>query len=241
LGAAAEKLHVTGSLKFDGAETNRDNPMSNRLRKWAGFRPDDVVFLAGSTQEPEEALAVEAFRSLRDEFPQLRLVLVPRHPDRFEAVADLLQESGLPWCRRSGATAGTQPILLVDTIGELSAWWGTASIAYVGGSMGHRGGQNMIEPAAYGAAVCFGPRTSNFRDVVSALLAADAAIVVRDQAELTAFVRHMLTNRCAAEQMGRHAQSLVQSQTGATQSTATLLQELLPQPAAQTARDRAAA
>ncbi|MCH8047708.1 MAG: 3-deoxy-D-manno-octulosonic acid transferase [Planctomycetes bacterium] len=245
LGASPGSLHVTGSLKFDGAETDRHNRASERLRTWAGFRPGDVVFLAGSTQEPEEALALETFRLLRDEFPQLRLVLVPRHPDRFEAVADLLRESGLPWRRRSTcATAGlsssefgtagqassgtrqtTPAILLVDTIGELSAWWGTASIAYVGGSMGRRGGQNMIEPAAYGAAVCFGPQTANFRDVVRALLAAEAAVVVHDGRELTAFVRRMITSPAIATQMGHRAQSLVQSQKGATQATATLFAE----------------
>ena len=251
LGASPGSLHVTGSLKFDGAETNRHNPASERLRLWADFHPGDVVFLAGSTQQPEEALALETFRSLRDEFPQLRLVLVPRHPDRFDAVADLLQESGLRWRRRSGAAdeigtagqagSGTPRILLVDTVGELSAWWGTASIAYVGGSMGRRGGQNMIEPAACGAAVSFGPRTANFRDVVESLLAADAAIVVRDQTELTAFVRDMLTNPSAAQQMGHRAQSFVQSQTGATQTTATLLQQLLPQPSSKNAQDRTAA
>ena len=139
------------------------------------------------------------------------------------------------------AGSGTPRILLVDTVGELSAWWGTASIAYVGGSMGRRGGQNMIEPAACGAAVSFGPRTANFRDVVESLLAADAAIVVRDQTGLTAFVRDMLTDPSAATQMGRRAQSLVQSQTGATQATADLLQALLPQPIAQTTPNRTAA
>jgi 3-deoxy-D-manno-octulosonic-acid transferase len=84
-------------------------------------------------------------------------------------------------------------VLLVDRVGELGAWWGTARIAYVGGSMGKRQGQNMIEPAAYGAAVSFGPFTRNFRDVVSVLLAAEAAIVVRDGQQLTAFVRRRLT------------------------------------------------
>ena len=96
---------------------------------------------------------------------RLRLVLVPRHPERFDSVARLLVASGLPWVRRTelmSRPAG-RPILLVDTVGELGAWWGAAQIAFVGGSFGRRGGQNMIEPAAYGAAVCFGPNTWNFR------------------------------------------------------------------------------
>ena len=90
-------------------------------------------------------------------------------------------------------------MLLVDRIGELGAWWGTAQIAFVGGSLGSRGGQNMIEPAAYGAAVSFGPRTQNFRDIVAALLAAEAAVVVADGSELTAFVRRCLAEPAFAE------------------------------------------
>src|SRR5690606_20883116 len=121
------------------------------------------------------------FRQLVPTYPQLRLILVPRHPERFDEVARLLEQANLPWQRRSelreppAAGVVPPPILLVDTIGELGAWWGTATIGFVGGSFGDRGGQNMIEPAAYGVATCFGPNTRNFRDIVAALLAAGGA------------------------------------------------------------------
>jgi 3-deoxy-D-manno-octulosonic-acid transferase len=121
---------------------------------------------------------------------------------------------------------GRRPILLVDTVGELGAWWGTATIAFVGGSFGSRGGQNMIEPAAYGAAVSFGPNTWNFRDVVTAMLAADAAVVVRSESELEAFVRRSLAEPAYAAALGGRAQALVQSQLGATERTITLLDAL---------------
>ncbi len=101
---------------------------------------------------------------------------------------------------------------MVDAIGELGAWWGTARIALVGGSMGSRGGQNMIEPAAYGAAVCFGPNTENFRDIVAMMLARQAAVVVRDGPELTAFVRRCLEEPDWADQLGRRAQALAAEQ-----------------------------
>lgn len=131
------------------------------------------MFLAGSTQSPEEQLAIETYRSLKDEFSNLRLVLVPRHPERFAEVAQLLERSGLPWQRRSELETSRNEgahILLVDSMGELSAWWGCAQIGFVGGSMGKRGGQSMIEPAAYGVATSFGPNTRNFRDVVQLML-----------------------------------------------------------------------
>ena len=114
-------------------------------------------------------------------------------------------------------------MLLVDAVGELGAWWGTAQIAFVGGSMGSRGGQNMIEPAAYGAAVSFGPNTWNFRDVVAAMLAHDATVVVHNGEEFTRFVRRCLEEPEYAATLGRHAQSFVQSQLGATQRTLALI------------------
>jgi 3-deoxy-D-manno-octulosonic-acid transferase len=244
LGAARENVSVAGSLKFDGAETDRDNPATQRLRQLAGLASEDIVFLAGSTQEPEEQLAIQTFRLLSGRYPRLRLVIVPRHPERFAAVAELLAASGLAWQRRSeldqpgGKIDGR--VLLVDRVGELAAWWGTATIAYVGGSMGAREGQNMIEPAAYGAAVSFGPRTRNFRDVVQALLGSEAAVVVHDQDELTTFVGRCLDDPAYANQLGERARSVVASQLGATRRTLDLIERLLPE-AEQTDTVRSAA
>jgi 3-deoxy-D-manno-octulosonic-acid transferase len=237
LGAAAESLHVTGSIKFDGAETDRANPKTQRLAALWGLQPDDVVFLAGSTQQPEESLALETFRQLMADHPRLRLILTPRHSERFAEVSELLDRSGLAWQRRSTLeAAGSVPparVLLIDTIGELGAWWGTARIAYVGGSMGRRGGQNMIEPAGYGAAVAFGPNTSNFRDVVALLLERQAAVVVPDGAALTAFVRRCLDEPAFADELGRRAQQLVIEQRGAAERTSSLLESLLAPAAAE--------
>jgi len=231
LGADPGRVTVTGSLKFDGAPTDRENPSTVRLRNLAGILEDDVVFLAGSTQAPEEALALEVWRTWHAREPRLRLLLVPRHPERFAEVAQLLEASGHPWQKRSALEQ--QPadpdarILLVDTVGELGAWWGTAWIAFVGGSLGSRGGQNMIEPAAYGAAVSFGPRTENFRDITAALLTAQAAVVVRDQAELSAFVGQCLDDPEFAAGLGQRAQSLVLAQQGATRKTVVQLVSLV--------------
>lgn len=231
IGAPPEKLHVTGSLKFDGANTDRENSATVRLRGLAGILPTDAVFLAGSTQDPEERLALETFRQLAPAHPDLRLIIVPRHPERFDQVADLLATSGFPWQKRTQLDSSPSDprarVLLVDRVGELGAWWGTAKIAYVGGSMGKRQGQNMIEPAAYGAAVSFGPFTRNFRDVVEALLAAEGAVVVQDGAELTGFVRCCLDDPQFAEALGARARRVVAAQLGATARTVDLLDALL--------------
>lgn len=231
LGALPESVHVTGSIKYDGATTDRNNTRTVRLASLAGIQSNDVVFLAGSTQEPEEELALDAFLSLVPAHPELRLILVPRHPERFAAVGQMLQRRGIPFQRRSALEAqGADPaarVLLVDTVGELGAWWGTARIAFVGGSLSTRGGQNMIEPAAYGAAVSFGPNTRNFRDIVAALLAAGGACVVHDGAELRDFVRYCLEDPASADSLGAAAARLVASQLGATRRTIDRVERLL--------------
>ncbi len=116
-------------------------------------------------------------------------------------------------------------ILLVDAMGELGAWWGVADLAFVGGSMGSRGGQNMIEPAAYGAAVSFGPNTRNFRDVVSLLLNANAAIVVQDGDQMAQFVRKGIEDPEWRTAIGNRAKELVLSQRGAADKTVQLILE----------------
>ena len=231
LGADSESLQITGSIKFDQAKTDRHNLQTERLAKLAGFAPDEVIFLAGSTQAPEESLALQVFQQLLPQNPPLRLVLVPRHPERFEEVARMLDSQPLPFQRRSRLESdGIHPqarILLVDVVGELGAWWGTAQIAFVGGSLGKRGGQNMIEPAAYGAAVCFGPNTWNFRDVVALLLSREAAVVVNNQAELATFVAKCLADASYAQTLGQRSQALVLEQLGAADKTIALLSNLV--------------
>ncbi|MDR2756729.1 MAG: 3-deoxy-D-manno-octulosonic acid transferase [Planctomycetaceae bacterium] len=254
LGVSTDSIRVIGSMKFDGSQSDRNNPETQRLKSLAGISDEDIVFLAGSTQAPEEGFAVECYENLKTDFPRLRLILVPRHPERFEEVAALLEAKAVLWQRRSqlrevqddhldllssdtdmdsgilegeSSRKAVKPrILLVDTIGELGSWWGTASIAFVGGSMGQRGGQNMIEPAAYGAAVCFGPNTKNFRDIVDLILRDNAAQVVHDQHEMEQFVRRCLEEPELAEQFGIRAKKLVDRQLGATKRTLEMLETL---------------
>ncbi|MDD3586506.1 MAG: 3-deoxy-D-manno-octulosonic acid transferase [Thermoguttaceae bacterium] len=223
----ASRVVVTGSIKFDGAQTDRNNEKTKRLAALADIKPDELVFIAGSTQEPEEQYALKTWQELVPIWPNLRLMIVPRHPERFESVAKMLDDSGCSWCRRSQLTDeirnNVAPVLLIDTIGELGAWWGTAHIAFVGGSFGSRGGQNMLEPGAYGAAVCFGPNTRNFRDISSRMLQENAAKVVVSPEELSAFVRHCLENEAWRCELGQRAVRLVESQRGATARTVDLL------------------
>ncbi len=230
LGACGQRTVVTGSVKFDGVETVRDNPRTRGLRAALAIAPGDLVFVAGSTHSPEEQLVLECYRDLQTEIPELRLVLAPRHQERFDEAAALVRAAGLPLVRRSdnlrgnaSSVAGDRPVLLLDTLGELAACWGLADVAFVGGSLSRRGGQNMLEPCGYGAAVLLGPNTWNFRHAVELLQSRGAVSVVHDRVELTREVRRLLRDGPAAGRMGQAARELVQSQQGATQRTLDLL------------------
>ncbi|NOX53554.1 MAG: 3-deoxy-D-manno-octulosonic acid transferase [Planctomycetes bacterium] len=254
LGAPPSRTLVTGSVKFDGIQSDRQNAKTEELRRAFGLRDHETIFIAGSTHAPEEEIALDSWLAVRARHPELRFILVPRHQERFEEVAQMVQRRGLPLLRRSHCPVtasaprkahklhdadSTPPVLLLDTLGELSGCWGLADIAFVGGSLTRRGGQNMIEPAAYGAAILFGPNTQNFRDVVDLLLSHRAARVVSDGCELTRTLQTLLDDRSQAKTMGRIARELVLSQQGATVKTVELLTRVLP-PSPNTAGQRAA-
>ncbi|MBM79284.1 MAG: 3-deoxy-D-manno-octulosonic acid transferase [Planctomycetaceae bacterium] len=230
LGALPEKLQVTGSVKFDHIETNRGNDKTKELRDSFRIASDAKVFVAGSTQAPEENYAIDAWLEARKLYPELRLILVPRHKERFEEVAELVLSRSLPLVRRSRGDDATDydAVILLDTLGELGACWGLADVAFVGGSLTNRGGQNMIEPAGYGAAVTFGPNTQNFQDVVTALLEHEAALVVHDQAAITETLELLLRDTTMRTQMGQAAQRFVLTQQGATAKTVASICDLLP-------------
>jgi 3-deoxy-D-manno-octulosonic-acid transferase len=235
LGAPGERLIVTGSLKFDGCLTDRSNPATLQLRSDLGLSADETVFVAGSTAPGEEAAVLGAWERVRRQHPRLRLILVPRHRERFEEVAALVTSRGWTLRRRSGISdtvssdAEKRPVILIDTMGELGAAWGLADFAFVGGSLfPGRGGQSMIDPAAFGAAVMFGPHTDNFRTVVGNLLDHAAARVVADVDEIERTLRGWLNEPPTAAELGRRANELAVSQQGATERTVEVLSRLLP-------------
>lgn len=234
LGTPAKYVEVTGSIKFDGAKTDRCNPQTQNLTADSGISDQDFVFVAGSTQLEEDLILADVYRELKPIFPQLRFVVVPRHPERSGVLATELASRDVKFSMRSEQgklPQGAADFLVVDLIGELGGWWGRADAGYVGGSMGYREGQNMIEPAAFGVPICFGPRTANFRDVVAQLLGRDAAIVVYNAGDITRFLRQAIdesigmTDASIGEMlaMGQRAREVVQQNLGATEKTVRLI------------------
>lgn len=227
LGCESSRVEVTGSMKFDNANFDRSHPEVLSRRQQLDLRAEDKVWVVGSTQSPEESICLEAYRKVLDSFPELKMILVPRHPERFDEVAEQLEQSGFAVYRRSRMSdqiPADWQILLGDTLGELRWWWGLADLGFVGGSFGNRGGQNMIEPAGYGVCVSFGPNTQNFRDVVHLLLDAQAATVLDRPEDLSHWLQAMLTNERQAELLGSRAQDVAKEHRGATARTTQALQ-----------------
>ena len=225
LGIPADRVRVTGSVKYDGLESDRANPKTLALRKAIKLSSAEFVFVAGSTMEGEEEAAYQAYVEARQVHPGLRLIVVPRHQERFDKVAAWFEARGECVIRRSrnlgSANRPTEsnrpPIVLIDTIGELSAVWGLADVAFVGGSLfAGRGGQNMMEPAAYGASVLFGSHTSNFRETVAQLLDRDGARRVVDAKDLAKALLEDLNDPEAATRRGEAARRFVLAQNGAS-------------------------
>lgn len=228
LGVDPERVAVAGNLKFDGVLTDRQNPRTHYLRELLEVKDEERIWIAGSTQAPEEEMVLRIWQKLRIDHPKLRLFLVPRHKDRFEEVAQVLEHSGEDFARRSSCSNLAKPVVLIDTIGELGPLWGLADVAFVGGSLdGRRGGQNMIEPAAFGAAVVFGPHIWNFADTAARLLEAFAACQIADAGQLETVVRLLLEDEEERHQLGAAAREFVLRHQGATTETVERLGQLL--------------
>ncbi len=227
IGADAARIQVTGNLKFD-VSLPPPPPIVNSLRRALAADGARPVLVCGSTVDDEEPPLLKAFENLRVAHPRAVMILAPRHPERFDEVAILIQQLGIPFVRRSQWQA--QPlaggIFLVDTIGELAALYALADVAFVGGSLVPRGGHNIIEPAQHGVAIVTGNHTENFRDIVALFQSRDAVRIV-GLAELPLTLMQLLANDAERRELGRRAEATIRSQMGATDRTLQALRTLM--------------
>ncbi len=225
LGAA--QVEVTGSIKFELDVPADLAAKAAALRSGFGERP---VWVAASTRAGEEEQVLDAFARLRARIPRLLLVLVPRHPERFDSVAKLCQQRGLRVERRSERKDGVAPdtaILLGDTMGELLLFHAAADVSYIGGSLVPLGGQNLLEAAAVGTPVVFGPHMFNFSDISRMALARGAGRQVQDAAELANAVADYLENPAVRIAAGAAGQRMVTENRGALAKTLLLVRQML--------------
>ncbi len=230
LGVPPERIRITGNVKYDAIPEGDSRP-DPELAALFGIDPTDWLWVGGSTHAPEERVLAETHRALKARHPRLRLILVPRHPERAGEVARALAGLGLDVRRRSEIVAGSPPprdaVILVDTIGELGRIYTLAQAVFIGGSLIPHGGQNMLEPAALGRAVLFGPHVHNFRDAVEHLLRRGGALQVRDGVELAARLESLQSDPGAVRILGERARAAVAEGRGATRRTLEALAPLL--------------
>lgn len=232
LGVSPEKIHITGNMKYDSVVLPVPGEDADDLRTW--LSPDgEPVVVCGSTHADEELWLAETVRRVESELDTVvRLVVVPRHPERAPAVCERLRASGFRCARWSEREAlrgplGAGEVVLVDTIGQLQGFYAACDLAFVGGSLAPKGGQNMLEPAALGKAVLFGPHVGNFATDVDLLLRAGAAVRVEDLDELRAVLAELLRDPERRGVLGRTAAAVIRENQGATERTLSVLEGLL--------------
>lgn len=214
LGVPAARVQVTGSIKFDmRIPASLEEQVQVLRRQWGG-RP---VWVAGSTHEGEDERVLFAHIKVLSRFPDALLILVPRHPERFDRVAGLCRRERLAVARRSrpGDYAGNTQVYLGDTMGELPVLLGSADVAFIGGSLVQVGGHNMLEAAAQGVPVCFGPHVFNFAAISQLLLDEGAACLVHDENELGAQVIDWFADAARRAEAGENGRRVVAENRGA--------------------------
>ena len=210
----ANRVVVSGNLKFDVPPPPADAATLTILRQQIAGRP---TFVAASTHPGEEAAVIIAHREVIRDGTRLLTVLAPRHPDRGDAIAAQIAGAGLSVGRRSRhePIADNVDVYLADSIGEMGLWYRLADVAFLGGSMVARGGQNPIEPAKLMVPIVHGSHIRNFRDVYDALDAAKAAVKVNDASALGATIKSLIENRSERERIARNAHSCIEQFSGA--------------------------
>ena len=230
LGCRPESVQVVGSLKFDAAtlDERRTIDVPTMLRQ-LGVPPEARILVAGSTHAGEEALLADQFIRLRQRFPDLFLILVPRHFERCREVGRELEGRGIKFIYRTEITRSTRcepnafECLLVNTTGELMHFYQQATLIFIGKSITAQGGQNPIEPGALGKAMVFGPNMQNFTEVVRSFLGRDGAVQVRNAAELETTLGELLANQPRREQLGQNALAVVRENQGAIDRTVEMI------------------
>lgn len=229
IGAPPGRVLTTGNLKYD----NRAGAMSPLVAKVReALAPGAVVIVCGSTLEGEEKMLLEAWPEVLKVEPKAVMVLAPRHPDRFGAVAAIVAASGFPLVQASkfetaGIAAGS--ILLLDTIGDLATLYSLATVAFVGGSLIPKGGHNPLEPAQFGVPVLVGESYENFNEIVTTMRKADAVVLTK-RADLAGTLMGMLRRREEARAVGERGRVVFERQSGAAARTVSAIKELLANP-----------
>ena len=222
LGYPSKRVFLTGNIKYD-----RDFNNFGLRKEDFGFSSSDLLLVCGSTRSGEEEIIVRAWKSLQEKFPSLKLVIAPRHLNRVQAVERTLRHAGVSACRRSNGGGPGCSCLILDTFGELLKLYAIADVAFVGGSLVPKGGQNPIEPAAYNRPVVFGPSMENFRTEANILTESGGGFMVKDAPDLVTTLERLLADPSICARAGERARRAVEKQKGALSRTEEIIRSLM--------------
>jgi len=234
LGISSEQVFVTGTMKYDNIPTHTNENSKNELADLFRIKDNDLILIGGSTHEGEEEILLRIFERLSKTYPNLRLIIAPRHIERTRDVSRLIEKKGFTPVLKTSVDSSNyswqnskKEIILIDTVGDLEKIYALSDYVFVGKSLVPSGGQNMMEPAGLGKPVVFGPHVFNFKEEVDMLLRNDAAKMVETEDELCETIEFFIKNPEAAKEMGLRAQGVVSEKRGATEKNMDIIREIL--------------
>jgi 3-deoxy-D-manno-octulosonic-acid transferase len=228
LGVEPERIEVTASMKFDQAWQLSEGV--NSFKGKLSLKEEEILLVAGSTHPGEERILLNTYRKLIGSFPHLRLLLAPRHPERADEVALLVRHFGFKPIRISllqPKEAFADAVFILDTVGELISFYAAADIVFVGGSLVKKGGQNILEPAALGKPVIFGPHMFNFRDIAAEFLKSNAALQALTPEGLLSIIKELLGDKPKIIELARNSKEVILNNQGATEKNFNLVRKLI--------------
>jgi 3-deoxy-D-manno-octulosonic-acid transferase len=234
LGISSEQVFVTGTMKYDNIPTHTNENSKNELADLFRIKDNDLVLIGGSTHEGEEEILLRIFERLSKTYPNLRLIIAPRHIERIKDVSRLIEKMGFSPLLKTEIEESNykwqnakKEIILIDTVGDLGKIYSLSSFVFVGKSLVPSGGQNMMEPAGLGKPVIFGPHVSNFKEEVDLLLRNEAAKMIETEDELCETIEFFIKNPEVAKEMGLRAQGVVSEKRGATEKNMDIIRGIL--------------
>jgi 3-deoxy-D-manno-octulosonic-acid transferase len=223
IGANPERVTVTGNIKFDQSPPKITPVEKEALRETLSLQADQPILIAGSTHRGEEQFMLKVYRQLSPEYPDLVLILAPRHLERTREVEILLKREKIAWKRRSqlrpGSNRGDVKVILLDTLGELAKFYSIGTLIFVGGSIVRVGGHNILEPLFFKKPVLFGPFMDNFREISDDVVKRGAGIRIRESGEMVLHIKTLLENASLRSDMGKCGFELIRDNRGATEKT----------------------
>jgi len=228
MGARPEKIHVLGNAKYDSLAAKASPGFREEIASRLGMHPGEPIFVAGSTHEGEDRIVFDVYRKILDCYPDFKLILIPRHPERGQDVLVLAKTLGFEDCIvmsdiAKGKKRTDERVVIIDVIGELFKVYSLATVVFCGGSLVQRGGQNILEPAAWGKMVFYGPSMEDFREERELLEAAGAGVMVRNGAELLGGILNFLADPEELNRRGSRGRDIVIANMGAAQRYAAMI------------------